>query len=121
VPKARRAMRERVTIQSAQRKNDAYNQPIFDGWYDIPELTGLPANWEHTGGTETFRGRQVEAGIAGVFELRLPPVEITPAMRVKHLNFADKTYEIVSVRPSDNGYEGGFRYVLVFVRALADV
>lgn len=73
-----------------------------------------------TGGTEYMRGRQVEAGIVGVFEIRKPNIEISPTMSVLHVNGGNMRYEIHSVRPSESNYEGGFRDVEILVKAIAE-
>jgi hypothetical protein len=124
----RRVMRERISILSRTTLKDDFGQsvPVCESII----LSNVPAHFEHVGGGETFRGRQVEADVAGVFEMRAPSVRVTPKMFVRALDQNNYTrgedatyleYEIVSIRPSDNGYGGADQWVWVFVRGLASV
>lgn len=115
---SRRSMRERITIQSPTYVTDNYGQRKVSGYTTV--LHGLPATWEHTGGTEVLRGRQIEASVIGLFEVRKPNVDITPDMQIIHMSQGDKVYEIHSVRPSESKFDGGFRHLEIYVKALAD-
>lgn len=119
MPKRKLAMRERITLQQIVHGVDDYGQSIKNEADDIVELTGIPASFEITGGMETFRGRQIQATVVGVFEIRTQPTDITPLMRVKHVNDGNKIYDIHSVRPAEGPMEGGFRSTWIFVKALA--
>lgn len=115
----RRARRERITFQSPVTTKSEYGADKITGYANIADLTGVYASFEHTGGTETFRGRQIEAGVQGVFEIRYPRQDIRPTWRVVHQNNNDKAYEIVSARPAEHELEGGNRIMWIFVRAVA--
>lgn len=116
-----KSMRERITIKEPVYVEDSYGQQAIDDYALVAGLENLPASFEATGGTETFRGRQLEANIEGVFELRLPSVAVTPKMLVEHVSDGGKQYDIASARPAEGEYEGGFRKLWIFVKALADV
>lgn len=80
----------------------------------------LRARWMHTGGNETFRGRQIQADIVGVFEVRYhASINIDPTMSLVHVNDSNKRYEIYSVRPSECKSEGGFKTIEIFVKSIA--
>jgi hypothetical protein len=115
----RRARRDRITIQTPTRAETAYGQQKTTGYANVAGLTNLHADFEHTGGTETFRGRQIEPSVIGVFEIRMPRVDVEPTYRVLHTNKSDKAYEIVSARPAENQFEGGERTMWIFVKAIA--
>lgn len=116
-----RARREVITLQQQITAPDAYGTPVLTGYADVTGLENMRAWFEFTGGTETFRGQQLEANIAGVFEIRKPSVDITPTMILKHVNQTNKLYEIVAVKPVEGAHEGGFRDIHLFVRAYANV
>ena len=68
-----------------------------------------PAQWTPTAGTETIRGRQVEAGIAGYFT-----VTFSEGYSVEQrVSFDGLYYGIVHVKPVD----GGRRYIELHVKA----
>lgn len=116
-----RSKRDRITIQQPVYSTDDYNHKKLTSHTDVAGLDNLHATWEHTGGVETFRGRQIEAGISGVFEIRKTSVDIKPNYRVKHLSDSDKLYEVISVRPAEGKFEGGFSHQWVFVKGVDDV
>lgn len=115
----RRARRERITFQSPVTEKTAYGQDKVAGYSNIEDLTGIHATFEHTGGVETFRGRQIEAGVVGVFEIRYPRQDVRPTWRVLHVNDSNKAYEIISARPAEHEFEGGKRLMWIFVKAVA--
>lgn len=114
-----RARRERITFQAPVSEKTEYGHDKIVAYSNIDDMTGIHASFEHIGGTETFRGRQVEAGVYGVFEIRYPRRDVRPTWRVLHVNDHDKPYEIVSARPAEHQYEGGNRFMWVFVKAVA--
>lgn len=115
----RRAYRDRITFQAPIKSESPYGQQKIVSHANISGLVGLHADFTHTGGTETFRGRQVQPTVIGVFEIRNPRMTIDPAWRVIHHNDCDKAYEIVSARPAEDQFEGGNRRIWVFVKAIA--
>jgi SPP1 family predicted phage head-tail adaptor len=85
-------MRDKINIQSATETLDDHGQPIrtwSNSYYQ------LPAKWMPVAGSETIRGRSVEAGIATMFIIRHAG-GITPEMRVVH---DSGTYGIGYVKP----------------------
>lgn len=88
-------------------------------WQDASGLIDLPAAFEVVRGMETFRGRQVQADVHGVFTIRIQPTEVSPKMRVKHLTDGNKIYNIASAIPVES-YSGGgsFREVDIYVKAI---
>lgn len=114
-----RAKRERISVYQRTYTKDAYGQKTLD---PSPEciLESVPAWFEYTGGTETFRGQQLEASVAGVFEIRLPSCRLTTDMYITHENDGDRKYEIVFVKPVESMHEGGFRELWLFVKAYAN-
>lgn len=61
------AMRDRITVSTETTEQDDAGQPVVSltDW-----LTNEPADFYHASGGETFRGRQLEAGIKAVFTVR---------------------------------------------------
>lgn len=116
--KGRRAKRHRITIQSAVTETGGYGQKKITSWANVIGLVDIPADYTVTGGTETFRGHQVQADVVAVFSIRTHPTAITPLHRVLYLGQA---FGIVSIRPSDGPFESGHRDTLIFVKALADL
>lgn len=114
--KGRRARRERITIQSVGAGTGDYGQPLKI-WSDIRELVNIPAGYDVVGGTETFRGNQVQADVVAVFSIREQPTPITPMNRLVH---NEKVYGISAVRPSNGPFENGHRDTLIFVKAIAN-
>jgi len=85
-------MRERITIQEAASTKDGFGQPIRS-WSN--RYANQPAKWIPVAGTETIRGRSVEAGITALFQIR--HVEgVSPKMRVVH---SSGTYGVQYVKP----------------------
>jgi len=89
-------MRHQITIQSSTTTLSDNGQPMRT-WSTL--YLNQPAKWMPTAGTETTRGRSVEAGISCVFTIREQP-SITPEMQVIH---SSGTYGIGYVKPVD-GY-----------------
>jgi hypothetical protein len=116
--KGRRAKRDRITIQSEVTEIGNYGQKKTVRWENVIGLVDIPADFAVTGGTESFRGQQVQADVVAVFTIRQHPTAITPLHRVLHVGHA---YGVVSVRPSDGPHESGHRDTLIFVKALADI
>lgn len=116
MPKGRRAKRYRIAIQGFTETKGNYGQPVRV-WSDVPTMASIAADYNVTGGTETFRGQQVQAEVVAVFAIREQPTEITTEHRLVH---EGKTYGIVAVRPSDGPFENGHRDTLIFVKALAN-
>ena len=114
-----RSMRERITIKQPVYVKNSAGQRVIDTYIDI--VTASPAKFLHTGGTESYHGRQLEANVIAVFEIRLPRgVEVPTTCIVEHLNAGGTEYGIVSVRPLEGKLEGGFRWVELYVRGLAN-
>ncbi len=113
-----KSKRERVTFKVQATDKDDYGHLKSKGWFDHPDLVNIPATWEHTAGMENFRGRQLETNVIGVFEIRTQPKSVVSTMRLVHVNDSNKNYGIVSVRPAEGKFEGGFRHLWVFVRSL---
>ena len=115
----RRSRRDRITFQQPVTTKTSYGQDKVTSYTDVANLVAVHADFTHTGGTEMFRGRQIEAGVVGVFEIRMPRVAVDPRWRVLHVNKSNQVYEIVSARPAEGEYEGGERCMWVFVKGLA--
>lgn len=113
----KRAMRELVTIQTLTTTVDAVGQrvPTFKTNSD---LFRIPAHVEHIAGAETFRGHQLEAGVVAVFEMR--NADVSAMDQLTHVTGKNKAYGITSVRPVEGKFEGGFKWMYVFVKAVAD-
>ena len=58
--------RHRITVQAAVESIDATGQPVVT-WTNV--LTNEPASFRPMGGTESMRGRQLEAGTKGIFNI----------------------------------------------------
>jgi len=87
-------MRARITVKTESTTQDSAGQPVvtLSTW-----LVDEPAKHEPVSGTETARGRQVEAGIAAVFTVHYRD-GYTPKMAV----ICDgQTYGIVGVHRVD--------------------
>ena len=98
------AMRHRITISQPVEEQDEYGQPIVT-WENY--LTNEPAEWLPTGGTESMRGRQLEANVKGIFRVRYRSGYST-TMKITH-NGQD--YGILYAEPVD----GGRRFMELFV------
>lgn len=112
----RRTKRFAITIQSPVKTTGNYGQQKISGWENVSGLVLVRADFEVTGGGETYRGKQVEAGVTGVFCIRQHPVPIYTTYQVIHQN---KAYGIVSVRPVE-GLDSADRELLIFVKAIAE-
>lgn len=117
MPKGRRAKRHRITIQYAETEIGNYGQKKITDWLPVIGLENIPADYTVTGGTETFRGNQVQADVVAVFGIRQHPTAITPLHRVF---YNGQAYGIAAIRPSDGPFESGHRDTLIFVKAIAD-
>jgi len=60
-------LRQRCTIQQKTETQDASGQPVVS-WTNY--VVGEPCEYYPTGGTESMRGRQLEAGTRAVFRVR---------------------------------------------------
>lgn len=87
-------MRDRITIREATVAYSTLGQPVRT-WAD--KYTSQPAKYLPTAGTETIRGRSVEAGISVIFTMRKRE-GVTPEMQVVH---ESGTYGIAYVKPVD--------------------
>ena len=118
--KGRRAMRNRITIQSAVITTGNYGQQVESSWSNVTGLVSIPADFVVTGGGEMFRGSQVQADVVGVFTIRGQPISILTQHRVVHVDDSNKAYGISSVRPAAGPFESADRDLLIFVKAIAD-
>jgi SPP1 family predicted phage head-tail adaptor len=73
-------MRHRITVQSPVETQDATGQPVV-AWTNF--VTDEPARFRPMGGTEVMRGRQLEAGTKGVFNINYRD-GLTTKMRIVH-------------------------------------
>ena len=88
------AMRHRVHVQEPIEAQDDTGQPIVT-WQTV--LENEPADFMPTGGMESMRGRQLEAGTKAIFRVRYKPV-YTTQMRVL---FDDVGYGITYINKVD--------------------
>ena len=93
-----RIKRHRITVQTPTSTVDADGQPIVT-WLNW--LTNEPADFMPTGGTESMRGKQLEAGTKGIFKVNYRD-GYTTQMRIIHNG---TTYGITYANPVD-----GLRY-----------
>lgn len=93
-------LRDQITIQENTTTLSEIGDPVRT-WTN--KYYQQPAKWSPVAGSETVRGRSVEAGIATVFTIHNQP-GITPEMRVVH---SSGTYGIGYVKP----IEGRRRYI----------
>jgi len=114
----RRAFRHRIRIESPITSKSASGQSKITGWQSL--FDNVPAHFQYLAAGETFRGRQIQADVSGVFEIRRLPVDIPATNRVVFLDNDNKAFNIVSVREYEAETEGNFRYYHIFVKALAD-
>lgn len=117
MPKGRRAKRERITIQRKVTTDGDYGQKKTVRWENVRGLVDVHADYDVTGGTETFRGQQVQAGVEAVFAIRQQPTPLSTEYRVLH---GTKPWGIVAFRPSDGPFESNHRDTLIFVRAISE-
>ena len=99
------AMRQRINVQSATLAVDSIGQAI-PTWANT--FHQEPAAYEPLSGGETFRGKQVEAGISAVFTVHYRQ-GYTPEMRI---TYNSETYGIVYVKP----IEGGRRFLELYCK-----
>ena len=100
------SMRERINVLTAL-VDESSGQPIRT-WKMVHE--GEPAAWMPTAGTETVRGRQVEAGIAAVFIVHYR-AGYNVEQKIEHNG---QSYGIVYVKQA----EGGRRYIELHCKAV---
>lgn len=74
------SMRQRCTIQQVTETLDDAGQPVVT-WTDF--LTNEPCQFIPTGGNESMRGRQLEAGTKAIFRVRYR-VGYVPEMRIQY-------------------------------------
>lgn len=99
-------MRERITVQSvAVTISDAGDK--VEAWTNL--YVNEPAMYDPASGSETLRGRQVEAGVNVVFITHYRS-NYAPEQRV---SYNGTNYGIVFVKP----VEGGRRYVELHCRS----
>lgn len=99
--------RYRVDIERPIAAQDDAGQPIVT-WKQF--VTDEPAEYVPTGGNETMRGRQLEAGTSAVFRMNYRE-GYTRQMRIK---FRGEYYGITHINP----VEGMFREVDILTRAV---
>lgn len=99
------SMHQRIDVQTAT-SDESSGQPIRT-W--ATTYSKEPAAWTPTAGSETVRGRQVEAGISGYFTVGYRD-GYSVEQRVVHNGLY---YGIVYVKPID----GGRRYIELHVKA----
>jgi SPP1 family predicted phage head-tail adaptor len=94
------AMRHRCTIQQPTETIDAAGQPVVS-WTNY--VADEPCDFVPTGGNETMRGRQLEAGTKAIFRVRYRS-GYEPEMRIV---FNSTNYGITYV----NQVDGLRRYI----------
>ena len=87
-------LRHRITLREPVAAVDDSRQPVIT-WTD--ELTSQPAKYEQVSGGETFRGKQVEAGVVAVFTVNYRS-EYTAE---KQIYFGGQAFGIVRVNDPD--------------------
>lgn len=87
------SMRHRITLQVATESVDTNGQ-VNRTW--ATDLFNEPAQWIPTSGGETIRGKQIEAGINAIFNVRHRDDKYTP---MKRILFDGRYYGIVHVKP----------------------
>lgn len=102
-------MRERIDIESPSEALDSAGQPI-KSW--ATTFSDEPASYEPAAGTETIRGRQLEAGVNAVFIVRYRSGYNTKQRAI----FDGEYYGIVHVKRVD----GGRRYLELHCKANLD-
>jgi len=101
-------LRDVITIKEPTSTLNTIGEPIR-AWATL--YLNQPAKWMPVAGSETIRGRTVEAGIKTIFVIRWQ-ANITPEMRVVH---SSGTYGIGYVKP----IEGRRRYIELHCKAVA--
>lgn len=94
------AMRQRCTVQQVTETQDASGQPVVT-WSNY--VVDEPCQFIPTGGTETMRGRQLEAATKAIFRVRFRS-GYQPEMRVV---YGSTNYGITYV----NQVDGLRRYI----------
>jgi head-tail adaptor len=107
-----KARRHFITIQEQTITKSDMGAPI-ESW--SPIFSNIPAHYENLQGIEKFRGRQVQAEVAGVFDLRKLTTTITPHHSIA---YNDTVYGIVSVQEYEDKKVGGIHNQLIFVKAI---
>lgn len=100
-------LRERITIQSAS-VDETTGQPVRT-WSTLE--ASVPASYDPATGSETTRGRQVEANVKAVFTIRFR-TDVTTEHRVV---YDSRNWGIVATVP----VEGGRRYLELHCAAVA--
>jgi SPP1 family predicted phage head-tail adaptor len=100
------AFRQRCTIQTPVETQDSAGQPVVT-WSNF--LQDEPCQFLPSGGSESMRGRQLEASIVGMFRVRKRP-GYTTKMQVVHNG---TEYGITYV----NAVDGLDRYLELMVRS----
>lgn len=101
--------RYRVDIETPTETQDSTGQPIVS-WGSF--ITDEPAEYIPTGGTESMRGRQLEAGTTAVFRVNYRE-GYTRQMR---LLFRGDYYGITHINP----VEGMFRELELLTKAVVE-
>jgi len=94
------AMRQRCTVQQVTETQDDAGQPVV-AWSNF--LVDEPCQFIPTGGSETMRGRQLEAGTKAIFRVRFRS-GYQPEMRIV---YGSTNYGITYV----NQIDGLRRYI----------
>ena len=88
------SMRQRCTVQQVTETQDDSGQPVVT-WSDY--VVDEPCQFIPTGGTESMRGRQLEAGTKAIFRVRYRS-GYQPEMRIV---YGSTNYGITYVNPVD--------------------
>ena len=86
--------RHRITVQAPTETQDATGQPVVT-WTNF--RTNEPAEFKPTGGMESMRSKQLEAGTKGIFRVNYRE-GYTVQMRIVHNG---ENYGITYVNPVD--------------------
>jgi SPP1 family predicted phage head-tail adaptor len=86
--------RHRITFQQPTETQDSTGQPVVT-WSNF--RTNEPADFTPTGGTESMRGRQLEAGTKGIFVVNYR-TGYTTKMQIVHDGVS---YGISNIQPVD--------------------
>ncbi len=109
--------RDRCNIQS---DNSADGNPIPDYTTYAAKYESVPCDVTTISGSETFRGRQLEAGLSHVVELQYLP-DVLPSMRVSVTGgtLRGRTLNIAAVVPLD--FNGRKRKLQLLCREIPTV
>lgn len=102
------AMRHRLRVDQQIETQDGFGQPIV-AW--VPYVVDEPCKYTPTGGFESMRGKQLEAGTRAVFRIRYR-AGYTTQMRVW---FGGENYGITAV----NQVDGLRNYIDIVCAAVA--